>query len=159
MTKDEIKRYYKVPEILRKHGIELKHGRCKAVCHSGDNLTAAYRDDLYTCFKCNLSLDVIGLEMLLSSCDFVTACKLISGEELTKADEYKLKVMKAQEMLNKAKKDKEVKQEIATRAELRRANTVIRATEKFTDFDSFAEAYAKALARKQILEHKLGELK
>lgn len=86
MTKDQIeerketiKATTSVPEVLTRYGVQIKRGRCKAICHNGDNLTAKVSHGLYYCFKCNLAMDIFDITMHFNNCDFWTAFELLGG--------------------------------------------------------------------------------
>lgn len=81
LTKEEIKAVTTVPNVLRQYGVEVKRGRCKAICHHGDNYTAKVSDELYYCFKCNKSMDIFDITMHFNQCDFKTAFELLGGFE------------------------------------------------------------------------------
>lgn len=81
MTKDEVKAMNTVPEVLARYGIQVKRGRCKAICHDGKHYTAKVSDELYYCFKCSRSMDVFDLVMYMDNCDFKTAFELLGGTD------------------------------------------------------------------------------
>lgn len=81
MTKEEVKAMNTVPEILMRYGVEVKRGRCKAICHDGKKYTAKVSDDLYYCFKCNEAMDVFDIVMYINNCDFRTAFELLGGAD------------------------------------------------------------------------------
>lgn len=81
MTKEEVKAMNTVPDVLMRYGVEVKRGRCKAICHAGTHYTAKVSDELYYCFKCNKSMDVFDIVMHFSNCDFQTAFELLGGSD------------------------------------------------------------------------------
>jgi len=135
MTPREIKENYTIRDILDNHGIKYRGNRCKAVCHDSDRESAIFDKTRYTCFVCNKHLDVISLEMELSHTDFKTACRYISGEDLTKEDAYKLEIARQV----RAQKEKEKKQLLCEQRkaldQVAHSNTVIRAMESIKPED------------------------
>ena len=121
LTKDEIKAITKVPEVLQRYGIQVKRGRCKAICHDGDNFTAKVSDDLYFCFKCNRQMDIFDITMHLNHCDFRTAFELLGGTEKPS--------FKATILANKAKREREqrIAREREIKAEIERISMLITA--------------------------------
>lgn len=81
LTSEEIKAITSVPDILARYGVEVKRGRCKAICHDGKKYTAKVSDDLYYCFKCNVNMDIFDIVMHFDNCDFRTAYELLGGIE------------------------------------------------------------------------------
>lgn len=88
MTRDEIEERKQVlldtvsvPDVLSRYGVQVKRGRCKAICHSGDHYTAKVSHGLYYCFKCNRSMDIFDITMHFNNCDFWTAFELLGGTE------------------------------------------------------------------------------
>lgn len=121
MTKDEIKAITTVPEVLQRYGIQVKRGRCKAICHDGNNLTAKASDNLYFCFKCNKQMDIFDITMHFNHCDFRTAFELLGGIEKPS--------FKATILASKARKEQEqrVARENKKKAELGQITTLITA--------------------------------
>lgn len=159
MTKEEIKTRYTIEDVLKRHGVQLYGGhRCKPFCHDSASRSknAAYNSQMYTCFVCNIHYDVIALEMELSSCDFQTACRLISGEDLTKEQQHAVDRRKALQRLEEIRKAKEAKAEMEIRRRLRRANTVLKVIDcmglDWTNADKFAEAIAEQQKCEYLLE-------
>lgn len=81
MTSEEVKVMNTVPDILNRYGVQVKHGRCKAICHSGDGYTAKVSRYLYYCFKCNRSMDIFDITMHFNNCNFTGAMELLGGSE------------------------------------------------------------------------------
>jgi DNA primase len=79
--KEQLKIEHSATEILGRYGIETKRGRCKSICHDGDNFTAKVSDDFYYCFKCDKSMDIFDITMHFNNCDFWTAFELLGGTE------------------------------------------------------------------------------
>jgi len=79
--KEIIKATTSVMDILSRYGVQVKRGRCKAICHNGDNLTAKVSHGLYYCFKCNIGMDIFDITMHFNNCDFWTAFELLGGTE------------------------------------------------------------------------------
>lgn len=98
-------RTHTVPEILENHGIEVIHGRCKSICHSGTKLTSKVSDDACYCFRCNKAFNVITLTQELDGCTFLEAVEKLAGNELTAED-----VKAEKEAMTRAKKQKLAKE-------------------------------------------------
>lgn len=81
MTKNEVKAMNAVPDILMQYGVQVRRGRCKAICHNGKHYTAKVSDELYYCFKCSKSMDVFDIVMHFNNCDFKTAFELLGGTD------------------------------------------------------------------------------
>lgn len=88
LTKEEIeerkeilKATISVSDILIWYGVQVKRGRCKAICHDGKNYTAKVSDELYYCFKCDQGMDIFDITMHFNNCDFWTAFELLGGTE------------------------------------------------------------------------------
>ena len=88
MTKEEIDERKQilldtvsVPDILYRYGVSVRNGRCKAICHEGNNYTVKVSHGLYYCFKCNRSMDIFDITMHFNNCDFWTAFELLGGTE------------------------------------------------------------------------------
>ena len=84
MTKEEIDERKQilldtvsVPDILYRYGVSVRNGRCKAICHEGNNYTVKVSHGLYYCFKCNRSMDIFDITMHFNNCDFWTAFEVI----------------------------------------------------------------------------------
>ncbi len=97
--KEQLRIENTVSSVLSKHGIHVKNGRSKAICHDGKNYTAKVSDTLYYCFKCNKSMDIFDSTIHFNHCDFWTAFELLGGTERPSFTT----VIKA----NKAKKERE----------------------------------------------------
>ena len=121
MTKEEIKAITTVSQVLNRYGVEVKRGRCKAICHQGDNYTAKISDDLYYCFKCNKGMDIFDITMHFNQCDFKTAMELLGGTEKPSFTTY----TKA----NKAQKERERRtlQEYKKKAQIKQIQSYITA--------------------------------
>lgn len=111
LTKDEIKAITTVPEILQRYGVEIKRGRCKAICHAGSHYTAKVSRDLYYCFKCNVNMDIFDLTMHFNNCDFRTAFELLGGSKKPSFTAYvkanQTKAKRYQELKREAERQKE----------------------------------------------------
>lgn len=88
MTENEInerKEYLRTTisakEILYRHGITVKHNRCKGFCHNGKDLNMKVFHDGCHCFVCGRSFDIFDITMILNNCDFWTAFELLGGTE------------------------------------------------------------------------------
>jgi hypothetical protein len=88
LTKEEIeerkeilKATVSVPDVLNRYGVQVKRGRCKAICHDGKNYTAKVSDELYYCFKCDQCMNIFDITMHFNNCDFWTAFELLGGTE------------------------------------------------------------------------------
>lgn len=81
MTTEEVKAMNNVPDVLARYGVEVKRGRCKAICHDGKNYTAKVSNDLYYCFKCSKPMDIFDIVMHMDNCDFRTAFELLGGTD------------------------------------------------------------------------------
>ena len=81
MTKEEVKAMNNVPDVLARYGVEVKRGRCKAICHDGKNYTAKVSNDLYYCFKCSKPMDIFDIVMHMDNCDFRTAFEFLGGTD------------------------------------------------------------------------------
>ena len=68
-------------DILERYGIQVRGGRCKAICHQGNRYTAKVSHDLYYCFKCDKCMDVFDITMHFTGCDFSEAYEILGGEE------------------------------------------------------------------------------
>lgn len=121
MTKDEIKATTTVPQILARYGVQVRYGRCKAICHNGSRLTAKVSDEFYFCFKCNHSMDIFDIVMHFEGCDFCTAFEILGGSDKPS--------FKAQMLANKARKEREQKElrEREIKAQKRQINGFIKA--------------------------------
>lgn len=79
--KEEIRLLNPVPDVLKKHGISIRSGRCIPICHNSKRYNAKVSSDLYFCFVCDKKMDVFDIEQILSGCDFKTAFSLLGGDE------------------------------------------------------------------------------
>lgn len=155
MTKDEIKSRFTIADVLRSHNIPMyRGGRCKPICHDSDRKSknAAYRSDLYTCFVCNKSFDVIGLEMELSGCDFQTACRLISGEDLTSEEMIERSRREAAQRAKEAEEERQKREHRELVSEYHRiSNEASKAADAITESWEHGEKFAELLKQKQRL--------
>lgn len=162
MTKDEIKAEYSIEDVLRRHGVPTYPGhRCKPICHdsAARSKNAIYDRTRYTCFVCGIHHDIISLEMELSSCDFQTACRLISGEDLTPEQQHQQTVRRMKQKLEAKRKADEAQAEMKLHARLREANTTLKDLPGMGEDFRRGEEFAAALAEQQICEYQLGMLR
>ena len=81
MTKDEIKRYVTMPEVMRRYGIEIRRGNmCSCPFHGEDRHPSmrVYKDGCH-CFTCGAHEDVFSFVMKMDGCDFKTAFTSLGG--------------------------------------------------------------------------------
>lgn len=124
LTKDEIKAITTVPAVLQQYGVDVKRGRCKAICHDTriqKAMNAKVTDEFYYCFVCQKSMDIFEVTMHLNHCNFRTAFELLGG---TEKPSYRATVL-----ANKAKREREqrIVEERKKKAELERIATLITA--------------------------------
>lgn len=152
MTREEIEEKREVlratisiPDILSRYGVQVRHGRCKAICHEGKNYTAKISHDLYYCFKCNKRMDIFDITMHFNNCDFWTAFELLGGTEkpsFTAQREAKAALKERQDRIIKAKKEK---------AELKRIRAYITAYRQLIDtVDPFTDLWCYAQNQLQL---------
>lgn len=79
--KEILKANISVSDVLLQHGVKVRNGRCKSICHEGTNYTAKVSHELYYCFKCGKSMDIFDATMYFNNCDFITAFELLGGNE------------------------------------------------------------------------------
>lgn len=148
MTKEEIKDAYSIEDVLRRHGATIYPGhRCRPICHdaAARSKNAVYDRTRYTCFVCNIHHDVISLEMELSHCDFQTACRLISGEDLTPEQRIDRSHRQAEQLARRAEKERKDEEHRKLVERLCELNKIIDATKGFGEDWNGAEEYKDAL--------------
>lgn len=115
--KEELKIEHTVPEILNQYGVQVKRGRCKAICHESrmqNAQNAKVSDGLYYCFPCDKTMDIFDITMHFNHCDFWTAFELLGGTEkpsfttVVKANQSKIE--REQKIVLERKKKAESKQ-------------------------------------------------
>lgn len=108
-----IKSSVTVPMILREYSLWNggRNRRIPCPIHKGQHNNFSFKDDVYKCFVCDSSGDVISLVMELEQCDFKKACDKIDslfllglGEKPTltanrkRKAKYKEQIKKAEEL-------------------------------------------------------------
>ena len=123
-----------VSDVLSRYGIQVKHGRCKAICHEGKNYTAKVSQGLYYCFKCGQSMDIFDITKHFNYCDFWTAFELLGGTEqpsFTAIRKAKSALKERQDRIVKAQKEKAELRRI--RAYITAYRELIKVSEPFSD--------------------------
>jgi DNA primase len=118
---EQIKITTTVPDVLRSYGVDVKRGRCKAICHDGYNYTAKVTNETYYCFKCNESMDIFDITMHFNHCDFNTAFELLGGAEKPSFTTW-VKANKA-----KRERDQRIAEEMKKKAQMRKIHRLITA--------------------------------
>lgn len=139
MTKEEIKVACTVPEILGRQGVQVRNGRCRAVCHEGTHYTAKVSRELYHCFKCGHSMDVFDLTMHFNNCDFKAAIELLGGSE---RPSFRTAFIAEKAVREKKEREYRKQEYLKKRKEIllvmRACRNIIKENEPFTDIWCYA---------------------
>lgn len=153
MTKEEIKKRFKVRQVMAERGIEANRaGFCHCPFHDGDRTASLkiYDDEnTWYCFGCGEHGDVISLVMRLDGVGFMEACKRLSGERLSKTGRRRIAVSQA-------------KQDARRRREAKKGEAYSRACEELHRYRGLkrrsepgSPEWVDAVNRIPMLEHKI----
>ena len=163
MTKEEIetrkeslKVTLSISDILSRYGVEVKRGRCRSICHEGNNYTAKVSKKFYYCFKCSQSMDIFDITMHFNHCDFWTAFELLGGTENISYTA----VRKAKSAIREREDKKDI--EVNEKLKLRQINLYITAYRNIiSENEPFSDlwCYAQNKLQYQIYSHELQDEK
>lgn len=79
MTSDEIKERVSVRDVLREHGVKIKHNMCSCPFHKDLNPSMAIYEKAVKCFSCGFSGDIFSLTQKMDNCSFKEAFISLGG--------------------------------------------------------------------------------
>ena len=77
-----LKQTIKVKDVLFRYGIKVERNRCRGFCHNGKSQdTLKVFDDGVQCFAGCGCMDIFQIVQHFEHCDFMTAFRILGGEE------------------------------------------------------------------------------
>lgn len=119
MDKEFLKENISMEDLLQSYSIDLNcRNKCLCPFHSEKTPSASVKNNLFHCFGCHVSFDVIGFVMKYEKVDFQKALEVLaarfgySDKELTKEEKIKYAKLKKENEIKKSNVlKKQVKEE------------------------------------------------
>ena len=149
MNVEDIKSKYSMADILSRYNLKIIRGFCKCPFHKGDRTPSMkiYKNSFY-CFGCGVGGDIITFVQQIENVSFEEACKIISGEELTRQSKQQVAIQSIK------RKEAEKKRERLNK-ELR--EVTLSFTGLWSDYlnsEPFSDKWCNALNKWQLLCYK-----